>query len=143
MNVQFSLHAINRILFQTHLLTCKCHPVSFSVITTIIGSCTSTPTPKLNYAWPRALGKNFVGAKRNRLGVYLFVKCFFLKLGSQFSLRTIKKILFQTHLLTCKCHPVRFSAITIIEPCTSTPTPKLVFTRVHASWEERKQWLVI
>ena len=76
MNVQFSLHAINRILFQTHLLTCKCHPVSFSVITTIIGSCTSTPTPKLNYAWPRELGKNFVGAKRNRLGVYLFVKFF-------------------------------------------------------------------
>ena len=32
MGVQFSLHAINKILFQTHFLPCKCHPGKFSVI---------------------------------------------------------------------------------------------------------------
>ena len=86
------------------------------------------PPPNYFYAWPRELGKrnNFVGAKRNGLRAYLLVG--FL-LGFEFSLRTINKILFQTHLLTCKCHPVRFSVITIIESCTSTPTPKLIFTR--------------
>ena len=94
-------------------------------VITIIGSCTSTPTPKLIYAWPRELGKrnNFVGAKRNRLGVYLFVRFY---RGFQFSLRASNKILFQTHLLTCKCHPVRFNVITIIGSRTSTPTPKLI-----------------
>ena len=49
-------------------------------------------------------------------------------MGFQFSLHTISKILFQTHLLTCKCkcHLVRFSVIIIIGSCTSTPTPKLI-----------------
>ena len=110
MGLQFSLHTIKKILFQTHLLTCKCHPVRFSVIT-ITGSCTSTPTPKINFtrghaSWEK--GKTLLAQKEIdwvcicSWGFFLFF---------QFSLRTINKILFQTHLLTCKCHPVRFSVI--------------------------------
>ena len=61
-------------LFQTHLLTCKCHPVRFSVIT-IIGSCTSTPNPKLILRVTTRAGKKekLCWRKRNRLGVYWFV----------------------------------------------------------------------
>ena len=90
-----------------------------------MGSQTSTPTPKLILRVALGKRESFVGAKRNRLAVYLFVS--FFKLGFQFSLRAIEKILFQTHLLTCKCHPVRFRVITSIESCTSTPTPQINF----------------
>ena len=65
----------------------------------------------------------------------------FFLLGFQFSLHAIKKILFQTHLLTCKCHPVRSSVITIIETCTSTPTPKLILrVSTQAGRKENNGW---
>ena len=67
--------------------------------------------------------KNFVGAKKNNC---VCIYSWGLLMGVQFSLRTINKILFRTHRLTCKCHPIRLSVITIIESCTSTPTPKLI-----------------
>ena len=136
---QLSLRTINKILFQTHLLTCKCHPVRFSVVSSI-GSCTSTSTPKLILRVATRAGKkekNFVGTKRNRLGDWVCIcSCGCFQRGFQFSLRTINKILLQMHLLDCKCHPVRFSVITIIGSCTSTTHPQINFTRVHASWEK-------
>ena len=116
----------NKIPFQTHLLTCKCHPVRFNVIT-IIGSCTSTPTPKLILRVATRAGKrkNFVGAKRNRLGVYLFVR-FYWVFNSHCAqaIRFCSKRIFL--LVNCKCHPVGFNVITIIGSRTSTPTPKLI-----------------
>ena len=44
-----------------------------------MGSKPVHPPPNKFYAWPRELGKkNFAGAMRNRLGMYLFVRfCFF------------------------------------------------------------------
>ena len=144
MGVQFSLCTINKILFQTHLLTFKCHPVRFSVITTIIGSCTSTPTPKWILHVATRAGKKEKTLLAQKEIDWVCICSWLFSLGFQFTLHTMKMILLQTHLLTCKCHPDRFSVITIIESCTSTPTPKLHnFTRVHASWEEGKQWLVI
>ena len=44
-------------------------------------------------------------------------------------------------LYTCKCHPVRFSVITIIGSCTSTPTPKLILhVATRAGKKEKLCW---
>ena len=114
-------------LFQTHLLTCKCHPVRFSVIT-IIGSCTSTPNPKLILRVATRAGKKekLCWRKRNRLGVYWFVMfsngcSILIAHNHQDSVPCSKRI-----FLLGKCHPVRFSVITIIGSCASTPNPKLI-----------------
>ena len=64
----FSLHTIDKILFQTHLLTCKRHPAGFSVITS-----TSTSTRKLILRVSKLGGrKTMVGDMRNKLHVSLF-----------------------------------------------------------------------
>ena len=98
MGVQFSLHTINKILFQTHLLTCTCHPVRFSVIT-IVESCTSTPTPKLILRVPTQAGRKeskVVGDMRKKLHVSLFalVLTSFSKSFAKQSIRFFSKHIF-------------------------------------------------
>ena len=100
------------------------------------------PTNQL-YAWPREPGKkNFVAQKE--IDWVCICSWGFFYTGFQLSSRTINKILFQTHLLTCKCHPVRFSVSHYnhwVLPCTSTPTPKLILrVATRAGKKENLCW---
>ena len=49
-------------------------PIRMSHRIQTMGSQASAPTPKLILRVATRAGKNFVDAKRNRLGVYLFVR---------------------------------------------------------------------